>query len=761
MQVAGNLRSWKGRDWLFGLLLVAVTLVAYQPAWNGKPIWDDENHLTAPEFRSLHGLARIWTEPGATQQYYPLVFSAFWVGHKLWGDKTLGYHLVNILLHVFSALLFLRILRKLEVPGAWLAAAIFALHPVHVESVAWMTELKNTLSGVFYLGSALVYLRFDRSRTPGAYVLALGLFVLGLMSKTVIAPLPAALLVVFWWKRGKLSWQQDVWPLVPFFFAGLAAGLFTLWMEQKVFGAEGHGFQFTFIERCLIAGRSIWFHLGKLFWPADLIFMYPRWKISAAVWWQYLYPAAAVLLLAGLWALRRRNRGPLAALLFFAGMLSPALGFFNAYSFRYSFVNDHHQYLASLGIITLASAGIALLLDRWRLWQRPAGWALSLILLVTLAGLTWRQSGTYADVEKLYRPAIAKDPNSWFAYYNLGTFYAEHGQIDEAIPLLRKAVEAKTDFTEAHYNLGTVLLNRGQVDEAITHFQTVLQIEPGHALAWYNLGRALLQQGRTDEAIAHYRKSLEIYPNHADAHRSLGSALLGKGQAGEAIAHFQKAVEIQPDHVAGRLSLGNALLGQGRMDEAMTHFQKVLQLRPDSAEVRYNVGIVFLQAGKADEAAACFQKCLAIRPDFAEAHNNLGSALLMQGRQEQAIAHFRKALEIQPHFMLAQNNLAWALATSPDASVRNGAKAVELALEADRLSGSQNPIVLMTLGAAYAEAGRFPEAVATAQRALQLAAAQNNTGLANTLQLQIGLYQTGSPFRTPAQTNAPALPKQP
>ena len=208
------------RGWLKGLLLLTAVIFVYQPVWHGKPIWDDDAHLTPPGLRSSQGLARIWIEPGATQQYYPLVHSLFWVEYKLWGDATLGCHLINILLHAFSALLLWKILRRLRVPGAYLAAAMFALHPVCVESVAWISEIKNTLSGAFYLGAALVYLRFDRTRNWRFYFVTLGLFLLGLMSKTTIAILPAALLLVFWWQRGKLSWKRDVLPLIPFFCGG-------------------------------------------------------------------------------------------------------------------------------------------------------------------------------------------------------------------------------------------------------------------------------------------------------------------------------------------------------------------------------------------------------------------------------------------------------------------------------------------------------------------------------------------------------------
>jgi hypothetical protein len=254
--IAKFLPTSRNRGWFLGLLLVAAVIFAYQPAWHAGFIWDDNAHVTKPALRSLNGLARIWMQLGATQQYYPLVHSVFWVEHRLWGDATVGYHLINILLHAVSALLLVKLLRQLKIPGAWLAAAIFALHPVQVESVAWISELKNTLSGAFYLGSALAYLGFDRNRSGGNYALALGLFVLGLLSKTVIATLPAALLVVFWWQRGKLCWKQDVRPLLPFFIAGIGAGLFTAWVEGKyIIGAESSEFNFSIIERFLIAGR--------------------------------------------------------------------------------------------------------------------------------------------------------------------------------------------------------------------------------------------------------------------------------------------------------------------------------------------------------------------------------------------------------------------------------------------------------------------------------------------------------------------------
>ena len=604
--------SFRPGNWLFAAALVVVVFLVYQPAWQGGLLWDDDYHVPRPELRSWHGLYRIWFDIGATEQYYPLIWSAFWVEHKLWGDAMLGYHLVTIFLHAMAALLVALILRRLAIPGAWLAAAIFALHPVQVESVAWITELKNTLSGVCYLAAMDFYLRFERTRKTSYYLGALALFLLALLSKTVIASLPAALLVVFWWQRGRLSWKKDALPLVPFFLMGAAAGLFTAYFESAIVGAHGIKFKLSLVQRCLIAGRAIWFYLGKLFWPTNLSFVYPRWRIDAGVWWQYLFPLAAVALLLVLFTLRRRTRAPLAAALFFVGTLLPALGFLNVFPFIYSFVFDHFQYLASLGIITLSSAGAALLWKRaggrWRLIGQMGGVA----LVAVLAVLSWRQSRMYADIETLYRTTIDKDPDCWLARNNLGIIMFERGQVVEAIAQYRRCLEINPDYAESHSNLGTALASRGQVDEALAEYQRALEINPDDAVSYYNLGRTFAGLGQVTAAIGHYRKALEIRPDYADAHNNLGSVL--------------------------------ALTGQ--VDEAITHYQRALEIKPACAEAHNNLGLALAGCGQVDAAVAHFQTALEIKPDYTEAHNNLGTALASRGQAATAFDHFQKALSL-------------------------------------------------------------------------------------------------------------------
>lgn len=665
-------------DWLFALMLLAATLAAYYPAWFGTPIWDDEAHMTAPRLRSLSGLWKIWTQPGATQQYYPLVHSFFWLEQKIWGNATLGYHLVNILLHAVCALLLWRILRFLGIPGARLAAAVFALHPIEVESVAWISELKNTLSGAFYLGAGLAYLRFDRDRARRFYLTALALFFLGLFCKTVIATLPAALLVVFWWKRGGLSWKKDAFPLAPLFSLGIAMGLLTAFIEKRyVIGGDIVEFHFTALQRCLIAGRAFWFYIIKLLWPAKLIFIYPRWDVNGSVWWQYLFPVAALALLAALWMLRKRTGTPLAAVLFYGGTLFPALGFVNVYPFIYSFVADHFQYLAGIGVITLVCAGAALLSERMRGGQKTVSHGAAVAGLFFLAALTWRQCGMYAGADVLYSTTLKKNPDCW--------------------------------------------------------------------LAWNNLGNELLSMGQVDDAITHYQKALALNPDYAKEENNLGTALYAKRDIHGATTHFEKAIALRPDLPDANNSLGNLRLKEGKVDEAVAYYRKALQTQPDYAPAYNGLGDAFYQNEDLDNALANYRKALEIQPDMVIALNNTANVLLRKKQTAEAISYYQKALEIAPDNINVLSNLAWSLATS-GASVRNGPRAVELAEKANRLSGGESAGILGTLAAAYAEVGRFQDAVNAGEHALRLATEAHNSSQAEFLNTELRYFRKGVAF---------------
>jgi tetratricopeptide (TPR) repeat protein len=666
-----NSRAIQFSDSVLWAMIFCATLAAYFPALRGGLLWDDSSHLTKPGLQSLHGLWRIWFELGATQQYYPLLHSAFWLEQRMWGDAVAGYHFTNVALHAMSACLVVMIMKRLSLPGAWFAGFVFALHPVHVESVAWISEQKSTLSGVFYLASLLTYLHFDQDRRESKYLLATALFVLALLSKTVTATLPAVLLVIFWWRRGRLEWKPDVQPLLPWFALGITAGLFTSWVERTFIGARGADFLLTPAQRVLIAGRVICFYASKLLWPTNLTFFYPRWKIDPAVWWQWLFPAGVLAVGMGLVFAARRHRGPLAGFLIFSGTLFPVLGFLNVYPFRYSYVADHFQYLASLGIIVPVAATLVPAIERVSS-RRFVTIACCSTLILVLSVLTWRQCRMYRDIETLYRESLARNPGSWLAHYNLGVLFTDMpGRLPDAIAEYQAALRIKPDFAEAHVNLGNSLSQiPGRLPDAIAEYQAALQIKPDYAEAHNDLGIALsFTPGRLQDAMAEYQTALRIKPDFAEAHVNLGNSLsqLPLRQP-EAMAEYQTALRINPDYAEAHYNLGNLLARTpGRLQDAIAEYQAALRINPDYAKAHYNLGIVFSAIpGRLPEAIAEFQLALQIRPDYAEAHSELGIVLAgMPGRLADAVAEYRAALRIRPDYAEAHYNLGNSLSQMP------------------------------------------------------------------------------------------------
>jgi tetratricopeptide (TPR) repeat protein len=552
--------------WAPAAVLVGLVVAAYLPAMRGGFVWDDDFFVTRNmALRTVGGLRTIWLRPSEIGQYYPLVHTSFWVEYHLWALDPFGYHVVNVLLHAANAVLWWRVLLVLGLPGAWFAAALFALHPVQVESVAWITERKNVLSGLFYLSAALAYLRWgtteeggDGRRARGAlWALALVLFVAALLAKSVTCSLPAALLLAIWWRSGRVVWR-DVRPLVPMFVVGLALGFLTVWMETTYVGAKGEEWRLSFVERCLVAGRALWFYAGKLLWPAPLAFVYPRWQIDANLAWQYAFPAAAAAVVLALWALRHRiGRGPLVGVLYFAGTLFPALGFFDLFPMRYSFVADHFQYLASMGLLALAAAGAVRLASVRAPLRRRVGQALAAVLLLALAGLTWRQAHIYRDLETLWRDTLTKNPASWMVRHNLALELDQQGRADEALAHYEEAARLNPTFIDTRINLGRLLILRGALREAMTHYEAVLRREPGNYgghramelsyVAHYNMGWALVKQGRIEEGIVHYRAALDTHPDAADLHYNLGMALAALGRGAEASAELRESLRRAPD----------------------------------------------------------------------------------------------------------------------------------------------------------------------------------------------------------------------
>ena len=717
--------------------LLAATFLAYAPVWRGGLLWDDEAHVTAPSLQTWHGLGQIWFHLGATQQYYPVLHSAFWIEHRLWGDSVLGYHLLNVGLHATAACLFALLLARLRprepgnrrVPSAaWLAAAVFALHPVCVESVAWISEQKNTLSLVFYLLSALAYLQFDSERRPRWYALGLGLFGLALLSKSVTATLPAALLLALAWRRGKLDWRRDGLPLLPWLLCGLGAGLFTAWVERTYIGARGAAFDLTFVERCFLAGRVVWFYLGKLVWPAELIFTYPRWQVG--VDWTWSLGCVGLLVTMGAaWQQRQRSPAPLLALLFFVGSLLPALGFFNVYPFVFSYVADHWQYLPCLGVIawatgsaaTVAERGLRPLRGRHRRGAQLTLAAAAGTVLALLFGLTWRQCGTYRDAATLYSVTLARNPESWMAHNNLGLLLGETGARAEAIAHFRDALRLKPDCADAHNNLGNALAKiPGRTSDAIAEFERALRLQPDFPHAHVNLGWALVNTpGRLADGIEHLTAALHSTADAAvlaEAHFDLGYAFsLLPDRLPDAIREFQTALQLNPNYTTARIGLGTALFRTGRTAEAAIAFEQVLRLQPDHETAHNNLGNVLLQLGRTEEAVVHYRTALRLKPDSVETHVNLALALRRLGEGAEAVTHFQEALRLAPRSAEIWNSLGSTLLAADKPTDALAAFAEAVRFQPDSALFRNN------LGLAYLGTGRIDDALAQLREAVRLA----------------------------------------
>jgi protein O-mannosyl-transferase len=625
--------------------IALLTLVVYWPALNCDFIWDDNAHVTRPDLRSAAGLHRIWFDLGATQQYYPLLHSAFWLEQNVWGEQAWGYHLVNVLEHALSACLVYFVLVRLLIPGAFLAAIIFAVHPVQVESVAWVSEQKNTLSAVFYLSAMLVYLRFDESRKASWYGLASMLFVLGLLTKTVTATLPAALLVIFWWRRGSLLWRRDVWPLLPWFVLGAAAGILTAWVERKLIGAEGAVYELSFIERGLLAGRVIWFYLWNLLWPTNLLFVYPRWNIDASIWWQWLFPLASGAVLIGLWLLRRWDRGPLGCWLLFVGTLFPALGFFNVFPFIYSFVADHFQYLASLGMIVLFAGCVTRLIQRCGQPVRSCVIGMCAFAVAMLAFLCWQQIQVYANNTTLFEHTLRGNPDSWMAHNNLGFDLLGQGEVTGAKKHFEESIRLNPNNPAALVNMGLAAERLGETNDAIHWFEAAIEKQPDYFLAHNALGRTLLMTGRPANAIPQLSQAVRLRPDYAEAYFNLANALAQLGQNPEAIAALETAVRLKPGYPEAQHNLGFLLSSAGNIDEAVKHYREALRWRSNFPEAEFNWANA-IAPSRPEEAMQHYQAALHLRPDYAEAFANLAGVFVRLGDKGQAVNAAQQAVAL-------------------------------------------------------------------------------------------------------------------
>lgn len=496
---------------LFAALMLIATAVAYLPSLTGTPIWDDVDYILPPAKRTFGHLYRIWFDLQDRPSYYPLSFTAFWIEGHLWGDSFLMYHVTNLALHLTCAWLLAAILKQLEIPGGWLAAALFAIHPVFVESVAWLCEIKNTLSGVLGLAAVLYYLKFDNRRLKGLYVTAFVLFVLSLTAKSTTTVIPAVLALLCWYRRGMTTTKSDVRRLIPFFVASIATGVFTIWYEQKV-GAKGESFALSPFERLMLAGRVPWFYLKSLVWPTNLVFSYPKWELGVT---DFPYALATSSALLSAWLLRE-YRGFVAGILIYLVCLFPVMGFFNIYYFRYSFVADHFQYLPSIPVIVAFA---------WLMTRTAWTIAVAALLLIPLASLTWTYSKNYVDEPTLYASILRVNDQSWLAHNNLGVIKRQNGLLADAQKHFERAIQLSPQFPETHNNLGTILAAQGDLQGAEREFLETIRLKPNDDEAHANLGRVYALKGYSTLAIEELNAALNINPRNQRAHWTLSQML--------------------------------------------------------------------------------------------------------------------------------------------------------------------------------------------------------------------------------------------
>lgn len=686
-------RGRNGRLWprvLPALVLVVLTVAVYAPGMDSGWVWDDDIIVTGNVYlRDAAGLAHIWFELETIHMYSPAVLTTLWIEYQLWGLHPLGYHLVNLGFHVACVLLLWGVLRRLEVRGAWLAAALFGVHPVMVESVAWVSEIKNVQSAFFCLLTLLAFLRFrplDGTAPPGGrrrwlfYLLTLLLFALALLSKAVAVTVPPTLLVLVWWKRGRVE-KSDVLAVVPMMAMGLASAGLAMYIERHSAQATGAAFALSLLERVLVAGRAVWFYAGKLAWPANLVSIYPRWQVSAGVFWQYLFPLGAASVIGALWYGRGRlGRGPLAAVLCFGLLVSPLVGIFNVAYHLYSYVADHFQYHAAPALLALFASGVARLRSR----SGPVpGRAVDVAcggLLLLLGALTTRHVRTFHDEKSRCLATIEGNPGAWSAMYNLG---------------LRLKAE-------------------GDLRGAVRWYTEALRVAPGNAEALNNMGVAFMDLGDAREAVRCYREALRFSPGYPLAHNNLATALARLGETEPAIRAYSEALRLKPDYAEARANLAKLLAAEGRLDDALREYREALRLRPDDAESHAGLARTLALAGQPEEAAREFEAALRLDPKLAEAHNDFGTLLASQGRVEEAIARYEEAVRLKPDFQEARSNLGTALA-----SVGRLQEAVAALREAVRLApGSAE--CREQLGVVLVRAGRLDEAIAEFERALEV-----------------------------------------
>lgn len=652
---------------LLAVLLVLLVLAAYATIWKAGFVWDDDQHLTQnPCIVGPLSLKEAWTTPEAN--YFPLVLTNFAVLHALFGLNPLAYHVSNLLLHVANTLLFWVVLRRLGIRGAWLGAALWGLHPVMAETAAWVSETTNTQSCCFFLLSLWAFLAWlrnpDDRRRPWWYTAALLCAAGAMLSKPSTVMLPAVFLLCGWWLG--VPWRRKtILALIPFFAFALAWSGWTVW-EQKVHsGASGAEWALSLVQRALLSGYDVWFYLGKVLWPVGLSFVYPHWIIDARSPLTYLPFVAALAAGVYLYLRRTQLRAAAFAAAAFGLLLFPVLGFFNVYYFRFSYVADHFQYLASMAPLAFVGAVLASVPALCRPRVATATGALAVI---TLATLTYFRAAQFVDEKTLWRATLAQDPNCWMAHGNLGLLLQNqpgNDHLTAAIDHYRTALRLKPDYLEAHYNLANALAELPldeHADEAIAEYETALRIDPTYARAHENLASLLAKlPGHSAEALTQYEAAIRLQPEWGFAHSNYAVELAKHpDRVPDAIKEYEIAQTLDPNNADLHYNYGNALLGQPRRHaEAIAEYRRAIELNPKYGQAHFNLAVALAAAGDYAGAIAQFDAAFPLLPADPNAHLTAATLLDRDPKNiDRTIAEYEAALQLNPNIFKAHNDVA-------------------------------------------------------------------------------------------------------
>ena len=564
--------------------IVAAGAWIYSPAWRGDWVWDDHMLLADnTDLRSPGGLANIWFSSPSTD-YWPLTWTLLWIEWHLWGANPLGYHLTSLALHISSGLLIWRLFHRLGLRWGWLGGFLFVVHPLAVESVAWISEIKNTLSLPFFLLSLDAWLDAEEGK-PSGYLRSVLFYLAAMLAKTSTVMLPAVLLLYGWWKRGHVT-RQEVVRTIPYALIALVLGLLTIYFQNHGHARDNNPVELGgIVSRLIGAGTALCFYLGQFILPMEVLPIYPRWSLEAPSLLHVLTLPVLVGLLVCLWAQRKGwGRHLILGFGFFMITLLPVLGLVKMEYLNISWVADHLVYLPMIGLIGLTVTGLDPLLQP----SRFQPWSLGIIVLV-MGLFIWKShvyAGQFSDEKTLWTYTLPRNPQAWLAHNNLGTLLLREGQVDAAIEQFEEALKIAPHYAEAHYDLGNALKKSGRMSEAIEQYQRALAIDSAYAEAHNNLADTFLQTGDSSRAFDQFQQAIQSNPDYAEAHYNWGVALIQAGHLPEAIVHFRQAIQIDPDYIEAHFNLGAALYQTGHTPESIQQFQEVLRLKPDFTQAQ-------------------------------------------------------------------------------------------------------------------------------------------------------------------------------